>query len=207
MLFWKSSAASKPGRIPNSIHTSAYRDMSLIQLLLIASGLSADAFAVAASEGAILRRSSYRHTLRIAFVFGTCQGIMPILGWRAGSSLYGMIRPAADLTACAILVIIGGKMLLDSRRADEPGRKRVRSAGLKLWILGLAVSLDALGVGISLAMRGMSMWMPALIIGLMTAAISIGGVRVGEIAGVGAGKKAELAGGVILIIIGLSFIL
>ncbi len=177
--------------------------MSIYYLILLAIALSADSFAVATTEGLLLKKAKHLHSFRVAVVFGVCQGVMPLLGWLIGHTIYDLIDTWADWVAFLILALIGAKMIFNSICNERLARPRSHSLGWKLWTLGIAVSLDALGVGISMAMQGMSLWTPALVIGLVTAATCIAGVQMGGRIGRRMGEKAELVGGVILVMIGI----
>ncbi len=180
--------------------------MGIFHIIAVALGLSADSFAVATTEGILLKTSKRSHSLRVAVVFGICQGAMPLLGWHTGTLIYGYIQPFGNLAACLLLSFIGAKMIFDAVFGNDKSPSR-HSLGLKLWVLGVAVSLDAFAVGVSMAMMEILVWVPALLIGLVTAITSIIGVRLGDRIGHKIGGKAELAGGMVLILIGMSFLL
>jgi len=177
--------------------------MSLIELFCIAVGLAMDAFAVSVAEGMALRHVTRRHTLRVALHFGSFQGLMPILGWLAGHSLRGFIGAWDHWVAFGLLALLGGKMVADSVLGFETGLPREPSRGLRLIGLSIATSIDALAVGISLAMLEVMVWGPAVVIGLVTGTLCAIGIHLGDRVGRRLERFAELLGGLILCLIGL----
>lgn len=155
--------------------------MDLPTLLLIAVGLSMDAFAVAITYGVSFRKREHRFALEIALAFGLFQAVMPLLGWLLGLGLRRYIERFDHWIACAMLLYVGGKMLVDAlRRTDE---EQPAAPTLDRWVLlGLAVatSIDALAVGLALSLVGASLLGPALLIGATTFAISYLGIVLGH---------------------------
>jgi putative Mn2+ efflux pump MntP len=162
--------------------------MDLGSVLLIAVGLSMDAFAVAVTYGLSFKRREHRAALEIALAFGAFQALMPLLGWLAGLGLRTWIESFDHWIALAVLAFIGGKMVFDAiaggeepslaARGDAPGGSGV----LNRWtLLGLAVatSIDALAVGLALSLLGVSLVLPVVTIGCVTFAISYGGIVLG----------------------------
>lgn len=181
--------------------------MSLIVLLLTAAGLAADAFAVAVGKGMHMPRFRWRPALAIALTFGAFQGAMPVLGWALGSTLADTIESYDHWLAFGLLVAIGAKMVWESRSVDDSGHAprpaiRVR----ELLVLGLATSIDALAVGVSLAFLDVSLWTAAITIGLVTTGLSLLGVWLGHFAGRRLASYAELLGGLVLIGIGVKIL-
>ncbi len=181
--------------------------MNIIHILAIAIGLSADSFVVSTTEGMLLKHSRHIHSLRVAIVFAICQGLMPIIGWHIGAGLFEIIHSYANWAAFVILTFIGGRMIYHSFCPDNYSEKQGHSIGLKLWLLGIAISIDALGVGISMGMTGAHIWFPAMMIGLITAISCFWGVQLGEHISKKTGGQAEKAGGTALIIVAISFLL
>ncbi len=174
--------------------------MSLINMLLIAFGLAADAFAVSVAEGIVIsEKSASRHTLRVSAMFGGFQAVMPVLGWGAGSSLRALVGGFDHWVAFALLTLIGGKMILDAALGIETGRTAGGSRGFKLIGLGAATSIDAFAVGVTIAMLRVSIWAPAVVIGLVTAVLCAVGVQVGDRTGTRLGRGAEVVGGLVLV--------
>ena len=181
--------------------------MALPHILLIAVGLAADAFAVSLAEGMALHTVTPRHTVRVAFHFGLFQGVMPVLGWLAGSSLRAYMASVDHWIAFGLLVFIGGKMLLDALTGFETGEVREPSRGARLIGLSIATSIDALAVGVSLAMLEVLIWQPAIVIGLVTGVLCGIGIQIGDKVGSRLGKWAEVAGGAVLCLIGLEILI
>ncbi len=179
--------------------------MSAIEIALIALALSIDAFAVslgAASSGRVL---GPRAVFRLSFHFGLFQFIMPILGWAAGATLEPYIASFDHWIAFVLLVIVGGRMLYSQGserhlQADDPSR------GLLLLTLATATSIDALAVGLSLAMVHTAVWGPSLVIGFVAASMSLVGIFLGGKLQARFGRRAEILGGIILIIIAIRIV-
>ncbi len=177
--------------------------MSFLMLSLIAVGLAMDALAVSIVEGIVLRRVTVGHTLRVSLYFGGFQGAMPILGWLAGNSLRIFIGAWDHWVAFGLLALVGGKMLADATFGFETGNPRGESRGVRLIALSLATSIDALAVGVTLAMLEVAVLGPALWIGLVTGALCAVGIQTGDRVGKKLGHYAEAIGGIILFAIGL----
>lgn len=176
--------------------------MNILQILLIAVGLAMDAFAVSVAEGVALRRATNVHTLRVSLHFGAFQGAMPVIGWLAGTSLRSFIGAWDHWIAFGLLTLIGGKMVADALRGSRESGSREPSRGVRLLVLSIATSVDALAVGISLAMLRVHIWLPAVIIGIVTGALCAAGVQMGDRIGPRLGRWSELCGGIILCFIG-----
>lgn len=168
----------------------------------IAVGLAMDAFAVAIAAGIKLAPVGRRQTFRLAFHFGLFQAMMPLLGWMAGASIAAHIHAVDHWMAFALLGYVGIKMLWESRReksaaASDPTR------GWMLVGLSVATSIDALAVGLSMALLEVSIWIPSLVIGLVAAAFTTVGILGGSRLGRRWGRLAEAAGGCVLLAIGV----
>lgn len=182
--------------------------MSLLTLFLVSLGVSADAFAVALGKGLQMRRLCVGDALAIAVTFGVFQALMPLLGWLLGTSLRDYITEIDHWIAFGLLAAIGGKMLWEAFQADEEGEASDLGLPLsELLLLGVATSIDALAVGISLAFLEVSIVGAVVAIGVITFAVSLAGVVIGHRAGVRFRRPAEIAGGLILILIGLRILL
>ena len=180
--------------------------MTPLQILLIAVGLAADAFAVSVAEGIALRKVTAGHTVRVAVHFGAFQAAMPVMGWLAGQSLVSTISAVDHWIAFALLVTVGGKMLADAAFGSETGEPREPSRGVRLLALSVATSVDALAVGLSLGLLHVSIWQPAAVIGLVTGVVCATGIQVGDRIGSHLGRWAELCGGTTLWLIGASIL-
>ena len=176
--------------------------MLLIDIVLLAVGLAMDACAVSAGAGASGRSSGSRATFRLGFHFGLFQFLMPILGWFAGLAIAGAIAAVDHWIAFVLLAIVGGRMIFSGIKGEEGTEAGDPSTGWSLIMLSIATSIDALAVGFSLAMIGVDIWFPAVVIGLVTAALSVAGLRLGTSLGTRFGHRMEVVGGLILIFVG-----
>lgn len=179
-------------------------NLALMVVLGIAVGLALDAFAVALATGVRCRGPlSRRQTFRLAFYFGLFQAIMPIFGWFGGRTFADIAGPVDHWIAFALLTIIGVRMISEGIRPDSnKNNLSDPTRGWSLIALSLATSIDALAVGISLAFIGWSIFVPALVIGLVTAGLTTIGALSGHRLGTRFGHRLEIAGGLILIAIG-----
>lgn len=181
--------------------------MPLYEILAIALGLAMDAFAVSIATSVALHPCTGRHILRMASAFGLFQAVMPLLGWLAGRTISAYISAWDHWLALALLSFVGIHMILESRNSavDRPaGRDPTR--GVPLLLLSVATSIDALAVGLSLAFLEVTIWVPCVVIGLVTWALSSLGVAFGGLLGQAFGRKMEAAGGIVLILIGLKIL-
>ena len=180
--------------------------MDLISVVLIAIGLAMDAFAVSICKGLAMKTPSLRSMIIIGIWFGGFQMLMPIVGYYLGESFYQYIADIDHWVAFGFLLLIGLNMIREALTGEEEDVDD--SIGFKIMLLlAIATSIDALAVGISIAMEGADIWVDASIIGIITLIISIIGVKLGSIVGDRYSSKAELAGGIILILIGLKILL
>jgi putative Mn2+ efflux pump MntP len=184
--------------------------MSPWTLLLLATGVSADAFAVALGKGLHLRSQIVGRALLIAAAFGVAQAAMPLLGWLLGSTFATVIAPFDHWVAFGLLALVGGKMLWEALRpgSDEDGDSDGATLSThELLVLSVATSIDALAVGLSFAFLDIAIWVGVLVIGVTTFALSFAAVLLGHRIGVRFQKPAEIVGGVILIAIGVQIVL
>ncbi|MGI6656161.1 MAG: manganese efflux pump MntP family protein [Desulfobulbus sp.] len=182
--------------------------MDPLSLLAVAVALAMDAFAVALAAGAILCPLRVRPCFRLIFHFGLFQALMPIIGWLAGLTIQDFVASWAHWIAFGLLALIGGRMIYESLTA-APGEERGTdpSRGMALIGLSVATSIDALAVGLSLAILRISIWIPALVIGLVAGGFTAAGLLLGAGAGTCWGRRVETAGGVVLVAIGLKILL
>ena len=179
---------------------------ALTENLLIAVALAMDAFAVALAMGTAIRSMKIRHALIVGAWFGSFQALMPVIGWALGMATRDWAAAFDHWVVFALLVFIGGKMIYESfqiRKVEE--KPEAFSSGI-LFMLSLATSIDALGVGITFAMRQVDIMAPALIIGVVTFIISFAGVLLGEKGRHFFETKIEVIGGLILIGIGVKIL-
>jgi len=132
---------------------------------------------------------------------------MPVFGWLAGKELVGLVGPYGHWAAFGLLAFVGGKMLLDARHGKPPEDKADPTRGMMLVTLSVATSIDALAVGLSMAFMQVSVWVPAVVIGLVAAALSVLGIGIGRRAGRWVGRWADAAGGCVLLLIGLRILI
>jgi len=176
--------------------------MDAITLLGLALALAMDAFAVALGTGTVLARLTGRHIFRLGFHFGLFQALMPVIGWLAGQTVVRFVSAWDHWIAFALLVLIGGRMIREAMSGEEKAGDRDPTRGLSLVMLSIATSIDALAVGFSLSVIGVSIWFPAFIIGLVAGALTVVGMLVGRRIGDRWGPRVEILGGVVLIVIG-----
>ena len=185
--------------------------MTLFDLILIAVSLSMDAFAVSICKGLSVRRVSLTHALTCGLWFGGFQALMPALGYFLGDRFSALLTKFGPWIAFVLLVFIGGKMIAEAVRPEDENveiDKLDPPLDLKeMLVLAVATSIDALAVGITFAFLNYPIGEAVTIIGLTTFCISIGGVYVGNFFGNRYKKKAELAGGIILVLIGVKILL
>jgi putative Mn2+ efflux pump MntP len=181
--------------------------MGLLETLLIAIGLAMDAFAVSLGIGTSGRASTAGAKSRLALGFGFFQFAMPLAGGLAGSRIAALISGFDHWVAFGLLGFVGGRMLWSSCQTEVETHAGDPSRGRVWLILCLATSIDALAVGLSLAMLHSSVLQPAAIIGVVTAGISLIGLLLGARLGALIGKRAEAVGGLVLVGIGLRILL
>jgi len=181
--------------------------MSLIELLLVSVSLSMDAFAVALCKGLSMKKLNMRNALIIALFFGGFQAAMPFIGWLLGKQFAQFITGFDHWIIFGLLVLIGGKMVYEAFSAEDcPAGSGDVIKVKELVLLSMATSIDALAVGVSFAFLQVQILPAILLIGIITLVISLIGVIIGNRFGVHFQKKAELSGGIILILIGIKIL-
>lgn len=184
--------------------------MGIVELLLIAVGLSMDAFAVSICKGLGMRKVNLKVAFVLALFFGGFQALMPLIGWALGSQFLWLISPIDHWIAFVLLAVIGGKMLweaLHDEEGEDDGKPADKIDLGEFFILAVATSIDALAVGISFAALAVDIVPSILIIGVVTFCFTIAGVFVGNFFGSRYEKPASIVGGVVLILIGLKILL
>ena len=184
--------------------------MGLVELLLIAVGLSMDAFAVSICKGLGMKEVNPKVAVVLALFFGGFQALMPLIGWALGSQFLGIIGPIDHWVAFVLLAVIGGKMLWEAFRegaGEGDGKPADRIDLGEFFILAIATSIDALAVGISFAALSVDIVPSVALIGVTTFVISCAGVKAGSVFGSRYKSKAEFTGGAILILIGVKILL
>lgn len=182
--------------------------MGVLEVFLIGIGLSMDAFAVAVCRGLKMQKLNFGQTALIALFFGGFQALMPLIGWFLGTQFESYITAVDHWIAFVLLAIIGGKMIYDSFKKEEDNSSEKSVLNIKeLLVMAIATSIDALAVGITFAFLNVNIWSSVSIIGVTTFVLSTIGVLIGHKFGAKYKNKAELAGGVILVLIGLKILL
>ncbi|MFQ7392736.1 MAG: manganese efflux pump MntP family protein [Collinsella aerofaciens] len=182
--------------------------MGLAELVLLAVGLSMDAFAVSICKGLGMKKISLKVAVVLGLFFGGFQAGMPVIGWALGSQFMGIIGPIDHWIAFILLVFIGGKMLWEAFTEDEGDGKDAEKIDLgEYLILAIATSIDALAVGISFAALSVDIVPAVSLIGVTTFIFSVAGVAIGHTFGARYEKPATIVGGVVLILIGLKILL
>ena len=180
-------------------------------LFLIGVGLAMDAFAVSICKGLAMRKVKVRQAAIIGLFFVGFQALMPLLGWLLGSQFEKYIKSIDHWIAFVLLGIIGGKMLIEAIKGEEEEEEcnnEDEPLDIKeMFILAIATSIDALAVGITFAFLSYPIGPSVVIIGVTTFVISVAGVYIGNFFGSRFKKKAEIAGGIILIGIGIKILL
>lgn len=179
--------------------------MSSLELFLIAVGLSMDAFAVSICKGLSVRRLQFKHVLLAGLYFGGFQALMPALGYLLGVQFEHLIVSIDHWIAFVLLLIIGGKMVQESR-AEEENLDDDFSVKAML-VLAIATSIDALAMGVTFAFLRVDIVTAVLFIGCITFLFSAAGIKIGHVFGSRYKSKAELVGGLILILMGCKILL
>lgn len=198
--------------------------MSIIELLLLAVGLSMDAFAVSIGNGLSMKKINLKEALPIAVSFGLFQALMPVIGYFLGTAFEAVIKRWDHYIAVVFLGFIGGKMIFDGIKEIIADKKKEKADGIceqnpeipvettndkgislgKLLVQAIATSIDALIVGVSFAaLPNVNIWLAVSLIGVITFSISLVGVFAGKKFGELLGSKAEVFGGLILVAIGV----
>lgn len=181
--------------------------MTFLEILLIALGLAMDAFAVCLGAGTTRFVNGPRPVFRLAFHFGLFQALMPALGWLAGTTVLPLIERFDHWIAFALLAFVGVRMVRSGLDPDGDARPADPSRGATLVMLSIATSIDALAIGLSLAVLRVQILCPAIVIGIVAAGMSLLGLRLGQSLGATFGKRMELVGGLLLIGIGVRVVL
>ena len=181
----------------------------MVEIFLIAVSLALDAFAVSVSSGISIPGFGPRQAVKMGLWFGTFQFLMPLLGWLLGSSVSQYIEAVDHWVAFGLLAVIGGKMAWESLRrgCGEEDEAPPDLSARRLCVLAIATSIDALAVGVTFAFLETPILSAVSLIGVTTFCISVAGVAVGCWFGARYKKRAELTGGVILMLLGVKILL
>ncbi len=180
--------------------------MTVLELLLIAIGLAMDAFAVSICKGLAIKERDWKKSIIIGLYFGFFQAIMPIIGYFLGTTFEDFVTKIDHWIAFLLLGLIGGSMIKEAFSKESDGYDdsiKVKT----MVVLAIATSIDALAIGITFAFLEVNVLMAVLMIGIITFVLSVIGVKIGNQFGVRYGKRAEIVGGIILILIGVKILL
>ena len=180
--------------------------MSIFELLLIAVSMSMDAFAVSICKGLSVRKVEPKHCLAVGGWFGGFQGIMPVIGFVLTSLFAALITSVSHWIAFGLLLFIGGNMIRESMEKEEEEVDDSFSF-MTMLTLAVATSIDALAMGVTLNLSDANIWLAAPMIAVTTAILSPVGLKVGNIFGAKYKNKAELAGGIVLVGLGIKILL
>lgn len=180
--------------------------MGLVELFLVAVGLSMDAFAVAICKGLALKKADGKSMALVGLWFGGFQALMPVLGYLVGVQFKDAITAVDHWIAFGLLAVIGGNMIREALAGGEEAED-ASLAPKNMLLLALATSIDALAVGVSFAFLDVNITAAAGFIGVVTFCLSAAGVKVGSVFGARYKARAELVGGVILILLGAKILL
>ena len=183
--------------------------MGIIEIFVLAVGLAMDAFAVAVCKGLALPKIRFKHYLIVGAWFGGFQGLMPLIGYYLGLAFGKYIESVDHWVAFGLLLLIGGNMVKESfERECECCQKKDLGLGfLTMLVLAVSTSIDAAATGIVLSSEGANIWLAVVIIAAVTFVISAVGVKIGNVFGSKYKSRAELVGGVILILLGIKMLL
>ena len=181
--------------------------MGILEITIIAIGLSMDTFAVSITLGLSVKKPKIIEYLIPGIYFGLFQALMPFIGYHTGTLFAGKIINFDYWVAFVLLGLIGGKMIKDSFSKEEVEVKENPFRFVKMLLLAIATSIDALTVGVTFAFFRINIYIAVLIIGFTTFIISIGGVKIGNLFGVRFKSKAEFIGGAVLVILGFKILI
>ena len=181
--------------------------MDLLSLLLLAVGLSMDAFAVSVCKGLAVGKVKAKHMCIVGAWFGGFQALMPTVGYLLGTRFEKYITAVDHWIAFVLLLLIGANMIREALSKDEEGEADASLSFKTMFLMAVATSIDALAVGITFAFLQVNIVPAALTIGATTFLISAIGVKVGSVFGLRYKKRAEIAGGVILCLLGVKILL
>ena len=180
--------------------------MGIAELFILAVGLSMDAFAVSVCKGLSIQKLKPRHAVIVGAWFGAFQALMPAIGWLLGSAFADMIEAVDHWIAFVLLALIGGNMIREALGHEEEDADP-SLAPIAMLLLAVATSIDALAVGVTFAFLRVAVVPAVTLIGVCTFAISAAGVKIGNVFGARYKSRAELLGGIVLVLIGLKILM
>ncbi len=181
--------------------------MTFFEIVIISIGLAMDASAVSLAAAAAGFAKDGRARFRLSFHFGLFQFFMPVLGWFMGIAFVSYFKAVDHWIAFGLLGFVGGRMIMEGLDRSVETQKKDPSKGMTMVMLSVATSIDALAIGLSLALLDVNIWYPSLMIGVITCAMSLLSIQIGMRLGVLFGKRMEIFGGIILIGIGARILL
>lgn len=179
--------------------------MGIMELLFIAVGLSMDAFAVSIGKGLSVTQLKTRHGLSVGMWFGGFQALMPLVGYCLGATFASVVSEFDHWISFALLGLIGVNMIREACSDDDEVNPDFSFK--TMLIMAIATSIDALAVGVSFAFLGVNIFTAALVIGVTTFMLSVAGLKIGNIFGCRYKSRAEIAGGLILVFIGVKILI
>ena len=181
--------------------------VQFLEVLAIAFALSLDAFAVSFAASTAGFTKNKRAVFRLSFHFGLFQFLMPIVGWALGVAIEPIIAAFDHWIAFLLLAIVGIRMIRSALHPEAETQQNDPSRGFTLVMLAIATSIDALAVGLSMAMLNMDVWYPAIVIGIVAGGMSVLAIAGGNRLGSWMGSRAQLLGGIVLIFIGVRIVI
>jgi putative Mn2+ efflux pump MntP len=181
--------------------------MGIIEILLLGVSLSMDAFAVSICKGLSMKKINWKKAIIIGLYFGIFQALMPVIGYFLGTTFQSLVTDIDHWIAFILLALIGGNMIREALLEDESQNCNDNVDFKTMIVLAIATSIDALAVGITFAFLDINVPMAVSLIGITTFIISLIGVKIGNRFGSKYENKAQIAGGVVLILIGLKILL
>ena len=181
--------------------------MSIIELFILAVGLSMDAFAVSICKGLSLGKIKWKHMVIAGAWFGGFQALMPLIGYFLGIGFSDFVSNFSHWIAFALLLIIGGNMIKEALGKDDDEESNASMKFKAMLLLAIATSIDALAVGVTFAFLDVAIVPAILFIGVVTFVFSAAGIKIGSLFGTKYKSKAEIVGGVILILLGIKILL
>ncbi len=181
--------------------------MDFLTIIAVALGLSFDTFAVSLSYGAVQNRILFVQAARIAIVLAVFQAGFLVAGYFLGAFVSGFMKAADHWVALALLLFLGIRMMVEGIRRKEEEKSRDYTKPLELITIAVGTSIDAFAIGISFAILDIRIWLSGIIIGAVTFLASMTAIKIGKSAGKRLGQRVEIAGGLILIAIGIKIFL
>lgn len=181
--------------------------MGIVEIILLGVSLAMDAFAVSICKGLAMKKATIRNAVIVGLWFGVFQALMPSIGYFLGAAFAGYIASFDHWVAFILLALIGGNMIKEALSGDEDEEADASLAFKGMLVLAIATSIDALAVGVTFAFLNVNLLLAVSLIGVITFVISYVGVKLGAVFGTKYQSRAELAGGIILILIGVKILL